>query len=197
LADREYAIRGADPWAPVELMGDRITLRPAREDDEAFLRRVYAGTREEELALVPWDDAQKRAFLDMQFNAQHRFYHDQFPEAAFQVILLHGEPVGRLYVDRRAGEIHVIDIALVPGRRNAGIGGALLRSLLAEAAEACKPVRIHVERFNRAMSLYLRLGFTPIEDQGVYFLMEWSPRGKDGWQSTPSAGDDTSPSSSL
>ena len=178
-------------------MSDRISLRPARVDDGEFLRRVYAGTREEELTLVPWDEAQKRAFLDMQFDAQHRFYHDQFPEAAFQLILLHGEPVGRLYVDRRRVDPHHRH-RLVPGRRNAGIGGGRLRSLLTEAAESCKPVRIHVERFNRAMSLYLRLGFTPIEDQGVYFLMEWSPGGKDRWVPTPGDGvrDDPSPSPS-
>ena len=51
-----------------------------------------------------------------------------------------------------------------------------MRALLDEAAAAGKPVRIHVEQFNRAMTLYLRLGFTPIAEQGVHILMEWSPR---------------------
>ncbi|MCP4663054.1 MAG: GNAT family N-acetyltransferase [bacterium] len=50
-----------------------------------------------------------------------------------------------------------------------------IRYLLTEAEEAGKPVRIHVERFNPAMRLYERLGFTQVDDQGVYYLMEWSP----------------------
>ena len=75
----------------------------------------------------------------------------------------------------RADEIRLIDIALLLEHRNAGIGARLLQDLLAEAAQAGKPVRIHVEKFNPALRLYERLGFTPIEDQGVYLLMQWSP----------------------
>src|SRR3712207_8583920 len=38
--------------------------------DDEFLLDVYASTRSEELAPVPWTDEQKRAFLRMQFDAQ-------------------------------------------------------------------------------------------------------------------------------
>ena len=83
-------------------------------------------------------------------------------------------PVGRLYVARWQDEIRLVDIALLPPSRNAGLGSAILRDLLAAAA-AHKPVRIHVEKFNPALRLYERLGFAPIEDKGVYLFMEWSP----------------------
>ncbi len=156
-------------------MDSVIALRPIGPDDEAFLVHVYAGTRADELALVDWDDAQKTAFVRMQFDAQHRYYQEQFPHAAFDVILRDGEPIGRLYVDRRPGELHIIDIALLPEQRGAGIGGALMSQLLAEADRAGQPVRIHVERFNPALRLYERLGFTRIGDTGVYFLMERLP----------------------
>jgi len=72
-------------------------------------------------------------------------------------------------------EIRMVDIALLPPSRNAGIGTALRRDLLAEAAIAHQPVRIHVEKFNPALRLYERLGFAPIEDKGVYLFMEWAP----------------------
>ena len=36
-----------------------VTLRPSTPEDDAFLFEVYAGTRREELAQVPWDEAQK------------------------------------------------------------------------------------------------------------------------------------------
>jgi GNAT superfamily N-acetyltransferase len=48
----------------------------------------------------------------------------------------------------------------------------LLRRLQDEARDAGKPLRIHVERFNPALRLYERLGFTPIADRGVYLFLE-------------------------
>ena len=156
-------------------MDKAITLRPIEPDDEEFLYRVYAGTREAELAQVAWDAAQKEAFLRMQFTAQHQYYQEHYAGAAFQVILADGRPAGRLYVARWPDEIRIVDIALLPEYRNAGIGTALLRDLLAEGARAGKPVSIHVERFNPALRLYERLGFTSITDKGVYLLLEWAP----------------------
>jgi hypothetical protein len=50
---------------------------------------------------------------------------------------------------------------------------ALLRDLMDEAAAAGKAVSIHVEKYNPAMRLYRRLGFTVDEDKGVYDLMRW------------------------
>ncbi len=154
-----------------------VELRPIGPADEDFLFRLYASTRDGEMALLDWSDAQKEAFLRMQFDAQHKYYVEQFPEARLDLVVLEGEPIGRLYVDRRDDEIRLIDIALLPEHRGGGIGGAMMRELLAEARAAAKPVRIHVERFNPAMRLYQRLGFERIEEQGVYDLMEWRPSG--------------------
>jgi len=160
-------------------MPARITLRPVLPQDEPFLFALYASTRTEELAPVDWDDAQKESFLRMQFAAQQQFYKDRFAQARFDVVLAGDRPIGRLYVDRREDEIRVIDIALLTEHRGAGIGSELLRDLLAEAAGLDKPVRIHVERFNPALRLYERLGFTRVADHGVYYLMEWSKGDRD------------------
>jgi ribosomal protein S18 acetylase RimI-like enzyme len=162
-----------------------VTLRPVEAGDEEFLYGVYASTRTEELAPVPWTEAQKEAFLRMQFRAQSVDYRSNYPDAEFLVILVDGAPAGRLYVHRRDDELRIVDIALLPAHRGAGIGGALLRRLLDEAAAAGKPVRIHVERFNPALRLYERLGFRSTGDDGVYFLMEWTApepgnRGQEG-----------------
>jgi len=158
-------------------MNNPITLRPIGTDDQAFLSRVYASTREEELAPLPWTEAQKESFLRMQFTAQHNYYQEQFPDAAFDVILRDGQPIGRLYVHRRPDELSIVDIALLPEHRRAGIGSGLLGKLLAEADAAGKPVRIHVEQYNPALHLYKRLGFEVVDNTGVYFLMERVPRG--------------------
>ncbi len=152
-----------------------ITLCPETPQHRDFLYSLYASTRENEMALVNWTEAQKQAFLQMQFAAQHKSYTENYPGALLQMILWDGAPAGRLYVMRRAKGIHIIDIALLPAFRNRGIGTSLLQQILVEGAEKGLPVTIHVERFNPALNLYTRLGFHPIEDKGVYLLMEWTP----------------------
>jgi len=152
-----------------------VSFRPIRPDDAAFLYEVYASTRTEELAVVDWDEAHKAAFLHQQCTAQHQFYQERYTQTDLLIMLRDTVPVGRLYVARWQDEIRIVDIALLPPYRNAGIGTAILRDLLAEAAAARKPVRIHVEKFNPALRLYERLGFVPIEDKGVYLFMERAP----------------------
>ena len=152
---------------------DSLRLRAATPGDEPFLRAVYASTRAEELARVPWSDQQKRAFTDMQFAAQDTDYRRNYPAAQYSIIEWQGIPVGRLYVDRCEKEIRIIDIALLPEHRRAGIGTKLLRELQEEARTSGRALTIHVEKFNPARSLYHRLGFQQIEDKGVYLFLEW------------------------
>lgn len=154
---------------------DTITLRKINPADEIFLRAVYASTRAEELALVDWADAQKEAFLQMQFNAQRSHYETHYPGADFLVILRDDEAVGRLYLGRLSAEFRIIDIALLPQFRAQGIGSKLLNDIIAEAKAAGKPVTIHVERFNRALRLYQRLGFAVVEEGPIYLLMRKEP----------------------
>lgn len=150
-----------------------LSLRPIRESDRPFLARLYASTRTEELAVVPWPQEQKDAFLSMQFEAQHRSYQEQFAGARFDVVELEGRAIGRLYVERRADEIRVIDVALLPEHRGAGLGSQLLGRVVEEAREARLPVRLHVEPSNPAARLYRRMGFV-IESEAresLYQLM--------------------------
>ncbi|HEX8274386.1 MAG TPA: N-acetyltransferase [Longimicrobiaceae bacterium] len=149
-----------------------VKLRPVRDDDLEFLFRVYAGTREEELAPVPWSAEQKEAFLRMQFDAQHAYYQEHYAGTDFAVVLADGEPVGRLYLARWTREHRIVDIAILPAHRNRGLGSELLRRILEEADGARKPVSIHVEMHNPVRRLYDRLGFVPVEERGMYLLME-------------------------
>jgi GNAT superfamily N-acetyltransferase len=149
-----------------------VALRPIVPHDRSFLLAVYASTREPELAALEWDAAQKTAFVRMQFDAQHAYYQEHYAGAAFDIILVDGQPAGRLYVSREDDEIRIVDIALLPEYCNRGIGTTLLKGLQSEAAAAGKPLRIHVERFNPALRLYERLGFRQIDDRGVYLFME-------------------------
>jgi ribosomal protein S18 acetylase RimI-like enzyme len=152
-----------------------ISRRPVRPEDEEFLRRVYAGTRAQELAAAGWDDRQQAAFVAMQFDAQRRAYEQTYPDASFDVVVVDGEPAGRLYLDDAPGETLIVDIALLPEFRGRGIGTHLLTEALADAATKGAGVTVHVERGNPALRWYLRLGFALIEDQGVYLLLRRPP----------------------
>jgi len=150
-----------------------MCLRAITPEDTPFLARVYASSRAQELALTDWNDEQKEIFCRRQFDAQSAYYAANYPEASFQIIERDGWPIGRLYVARWEKEIRIVDITLLPEFRGTGIGTKLLRELQEESRAAAKSLTIHVERFNRALALYQRLGFDQVEDKGVYLLMRW------------------------
>ena len=154
-------------------MAESISFRPITKDDDTFLRRVYWSTRMDEMARVPWNDEEKKMFLDHQYHAQSEHYGLVFENADFLIISRDGIDIGRLYIDRQPEEIHIIDIALLPEFRGSGTGGRLLRDILDEGRATKKKVTIYVEHFNPARHLYDRLGFKHVDTNGVYHFMEW------------------------
>lgn len=150
-----------------------LTLRDATAEDDAFLRQVYACTRAEEMAMVPWTEEQREAFLRFQFDAQDSYYRSQFPDASYQIILDDGVAVGRLYVYRNPTDMRILDITILPEYRAAGLGTSLIRDLQAEAERSTKPLNIWVENFNRSQSLFKRLGFAIVQEEGYNNLMEY------------------------
>ena len=156
-------------------MSSQITLRPVGPDDHDFLVAVYASTRAEELALVPWTIEQQQAFVGSQFAAQQDHYAKKYPTASHDIIMSDDRPVGRLYVARLDQEIRIIDITLLPAERNAGIGSYLIKQLLDEANHSGKMTRIYVEEFNPSLRLFERLGFSPTEQQGIHLLLQCNP----------------------
>src|SRR5258708_33723235 len=117
-----------------------ITFRPVEADDQELLYRVYASTRSEELAPGPWTQAQKEAFLRMQFRPQTLDYQANYPDAERRLILVDGAPAGRLYVDRREDEGPIVAIAPLPAHRGAGARGPILHRPLPQAPPASHPL---------------------------------------------------------
>jgi GNAT superfamily N-acetyltransferase len=152
-----------------------IALRPARREDDEFLCSVYGSSRELELEQVPWSAEQREAFIRFQFEAQRQHYQTEYPEAEHQIILINGQPVGRLYVDRRATEIRIMDITLLTASRGQGAGARLIEGLMEEARQSRKRLTIYIESFNRSRRLFERLGFNVVEQDGFLLLFEWRP----------------------
>jgi ribosomal protein S18 acetylase RimI-like enzyme len=127
------------------------------------------------MAMVPWPDSKKLAFLQMQFTAQRTFYGEQFPNARHEVICCEDEPVGRLYLDRSGDCFHILDITIDDQRRNKGIGSAVLREILRGADLANKPTKIYTENFNPSVRLFERLGFRVASVKDFQLLLERPP----------------------
>ena len=151
--------------------GARITLRSATLADETFQLELYGSIRLDELAQSGWSEDQKQAFIKMQFDARQRHYDHKYPLADDNIILQGSRTIGRMLVDRSEQEIVLVDIALLPEHRNAGIGTRLVQSLLDEAVRTGKSVRLHVVTTNPAVRLYERLGFSTADDNGSYLEM--------------------------
>jgi len=153
-----------------------VRLRAVVPADEDFLLRVYAASRADELALVPWDEEQKRAFVRQQFEAQYAQYNERFPDAEYSIVLYRGQQVGRFWIGRTPEQIRLLDIAILPEFQNRGVGAVLLKTLLAESEARGLPLRHMVFKMNTAaLRFYERFGFSPIEDVGAYIHMERRP----------------------
>jgi GNAT superfamily N-acetyltransferase len=156
--------------------GGSFSLRPVTTSDEGFLLKVYASTREAELAQFAWAEGQKELFLSWQFGLQRQEYETRFPDARYNTIVVDAQPAGRIWVGSDDKQIRLLDIALLPEFQNRGVGTLLLRGLMQEATCAGKPLRHMVFVLNNeAHRFYERLGFAIIEDLGAYKHMEWRP----------------------
>lgn len=169
LPDIAQALREALP------AGWRLRDEDAGDADLGFLSRLYASTRQDELAAVPWSDVERACFLDDQFRLQRQHYRQHYAEAGFWIIERDGRACGRIYVFDSPSEYRLMDIALLPEQRGRGVGGALLSALLRLAAPGDCAVTLHVEPNNPANRLYQRLGFDHVEDRGAYRFLRWTP----------------------
>ncbi|MBL8179685.1 MAG: GNAT family N-acetyltransferase [Bryobacterales bacterium] len=157
------------------MAGNSVEIREEREEDGAFLLRLFALGYGASMAMLPLAENQKQAMVEMQWRAQDAHYRREFAGARFGIVLWEGTPVGRLCVWRGEGQMRVVDAVLLPEWRGRGIGAAVLEGVLDEARQARCVVRLRVEGWNRARRLYERLGFVEEGEQAGYVEMVWRP----------------------
>lgn len=153
---------------------NKITLRKYTLDDMPFMQKLYASTRENELAMTNFSEQEKLSFVTQQFSAQTSHYMQHYRTDSFDIIEFEGMPIGRLFVDIWDKEIRIVDIALIAEYRNKGLGAYLFNLLFEQARADKKSITIHVEHNNPAKRFYERLGFTlKTQTNEIYLLMEW------------------------
>lgn len=146
------------------IMPAAIRLRPACTADLPFLLTLRRLTMTEHLRRVgePTDD-----------EAHDRRIRANFEDAMIVSEGAGADPVGLLKVTRSTDEWHVHQIQILPSRQRQGIGEAVLRELLIEAAREHVPVSLSVLHGNPARRLYERLGFRLVEDTETSATLMW------------------------
>lgn len=153
---------------------DRLVLKPVvLPDDDEFLRDLYFLSRNDINMNFPGEEV-KQDLLLMQYRGQMLTYQQQFPAASHDIVELDERPIGRLMIDRQPEAIRVVDISLIPEKRNMGIGTSLLKRVLAECSEKSLYCVLQVLAFNRARALYERLGFRVEGNDGIRLTMRWN-----------------------
>ncbi|MBV6849103.1 GNAT family N-acetyltransferase [Xanthomonas campestris pv. heliotropii] len=151
-----------------------IALREEQDADLPWLQDLYASTRREELAPVPWPEATKRAFLQQQFALQRAHYRQQFADADFLIVQTKALAIGRLYLHRGAAHHTLVDISLLPDWHGKGIGTQLIAHAQACARDAGCALSLHVLHANpAAQRLYARLGFVAGDSTQTHLQMHW------------------------
>lgn len=171
-----FPARTATCSTPDTLVARGLRLRHADAGDFAWLPALYADTRREEMAAVPWPDEAKAAFLAEQFALQHRHYVTHYADAEFLVIASGATPVGRFYLHHGADDDLLVDISLFADCRGQGIGAALIEAAQADASRNGRGMTLSVLTQNvAAQRLYTRLGFRGTQVAGMHRTMQWAP----------------------
>ena len=147
------------------------TLRPAVDDDIEGLYALHVETMRGyvEATFGAWDEAHEREvywrrWSDIQVATNR----------TLDVVLVDravaGYPfAGYLDVEDEGEFVALNNIRVAPSLQGRGLGGALVRRVIAEAAP--RPVQLRVLRVNPARRLYERLGFRVVEEIPTHFVM--------------------------
>jgi ribosomal protein S18 acetylase RimI-like enzyme len=146
-----------------------VTRRIAQLGDEAFTFDLFISTRDE-LAVLAAEV--RKPLLDMQYRAQRQQFATDFPGAEYEILIVDGENVGELIVDRGADGVRIVDVTVDRSHRGRGIASAVLTDVIDSAARVGLPVSLSVWSTNvGARRLYQRLGFVAVSDGYGYLEM--------------------------
>lgn len=144
-----------------------IESRPATRDDLAFAFATLRESMREYVAAAfgAWDDTHQAALFAPSFDLRtHR------------VLRAAGADAGILAVEAHVDRIHLARIFLAPSARRRGLGGRVLRALLAWSHERELPLVLTVLRTNPdALRFYERFGFRTVGETPTHVHLEAEP----------------------
>jgi ribosomal protein S18 acetylase RimI-like enzyme len=147
-----------------------VTVRPAAQADEAFLRAMSALTGNwrpgaplatpQELAANPYHARYMQGWV-REGDAGVVAEQDGRPVGAAWYRTFSASEPGYGFIDEDTPEV---SIAVEPDQRGRGVGATLLRALCRrEKGDGLEALSLSVERDNPALRLYERIGFVEVE----------------------------------
>ena len=137
------------------------TLRPATDNDYAFLETLHTATMRDVVTQVwGWDAAIQEALFRRSFEPSRR-----------QIVVVDEIDAGVFAIEKRDDAWFLANIEIAPAHQSRGLGAHLIRAIRAEARAAGLPVTLQVLKVNRARLLYERLGFVTTGSTETHFLM--------------------------
>jgi GNAT superfamily N-acetyltransferase len=128
-----------------------ISLRVATSTDATFAYGVLERTMRE-YAISTWGiwlEEQARESIDR-----------EVADGNTRIIEFHSTPAGILRVERSSTHFQLEQLYIQPEYQRSGVGSAVIRLVLAEAAESGLPVELRVLRVNPAKEFYEHHGFS-------------------------------------
>lgn len=150
-------------------------LVPERDEDDAFLKDLFAANNTQILRGAGMPDALVERMLDFQYRSQTQTYKTLFANAQFSIVRFGGESVGRFIENDEGDIVYFVDFALLPERQASGLGYALCSAMMRACAARGKDVRAKVVVSNDpCLRLCKRLGFVQGEvDEAAHVSLVW------------------------
>jgi GNAT superfamily N-acetyltransferase len=129
----------------------KIALREARPVDYGFARQLYRATMRDRIdEAFGWDEYRQ----DMSFA-------QQFVQREVRIITLKGKDVGWIQTRAEGPVLNLFQFYVAPEWQGRGIGGYVLKRLMAEAKRRGSVIALSVMKGSPAIRLYQRHGFRP------------------------------------
>ncbi|MDH3582759.1 MAG: GNAT family N-acetyltransferase [Phycisphaerae bacterium] len=136
-------------------------LRAATPDDYEFLYDLLVATMKEYVRQIwGWEETEQR----------ERF-RTRFAPEKFEIVVVEGQNVGAVSVERRPTELFLSEIQIQPAFQRRRLGTAIIQDLIHEAGRQALPVGLQVLKINPARGLYDRLGFAVTGETDTHYLM--------------------------
>ena len=143
-------------------MADKVTIRPATEHDREFSYRVVKEAMRTYVVATygEWKEEWQRQYHDNDFSSS-------LPE----VISVDGVDVGIWKVSRESQRLVLKKIYLLPPFQRKGLGTSLIQRLVRESEACGLPIELRYLKVNPVGSLYERLGFVRIKEEGPHIYV--------------------------
>jgi len=144
----------------------RVSFRRTRPDDFDYCARLYFA-------------GMKRTVRDFGLDAASlaEILRQQWRVSDVRIVRAGGLDVGWFQTRIQRGTLFIMQLFIDPAFQGQGIGTAVLKRLLREAARSGLPMTLNVFRGNRALRLYERLGFKieREDDRRLYLKRKQGP----------------------